>query len=154
MNSVYNQAFTEVLEVLKNSEENIISKIPKSFIELLNKYKDNNYEVQIDFSNENWDDQIKKETQTILALIYRDYLVSPEEREKLLVEEKEEQIRIKNELREKYNPDNLFKNKNNIQEINKKTIEENIKEQQLVIIDDKPWYKKIFEKFKNMFKST
>lgn len=114
MDSVYSQAFTEVLEVLKNSKKNIISKIPASFIEFLNKYKDNNYMVEIDFSDENWDDKLKKETQAILALIYRDYIVSQEEREKLLVQEKKEkkeQIRIENEIREKYNPDNLFKDK-------------------------------------------
>ena len=113
MDSVYSQAFTEVLEVLNNSEKNIVSRIPKSFLEFLNNYKDINYKVEIDFSNENWDEQVKKETQAILALIYRDYIVSQEERKRLLSEEREEERRIENKLREKYNPDNLFKNKSN-----------------------------------------
>ena len=34
MDSVYSQAFTEVLEILKNSEKNIVSRIPENFIEL------------------------------------------------------------------------------------------------------------------------
>ena len=60
MDNVYSQAFTEVLEVLKNSEKSIISKIPVNFIDFLNKYKDKNYMVEIDFSDENWDDKVKK----------------------------------------------------------------------------------------------
>lgn len=113
MDNVYSQAFTEVLEVLKNSEKSIISKIPVNFIDFLNKYKDKNYMVEIDFSDENWDDKVKKETQALLALIYRDYIVSQEERERLLIEEREEQKRIEDEIREKYNPDNLFKERVN-----------------------------------------
>ena len=109
MDNVYSQAFTEVLEVLKNSEKSIISKIPANFIDFLNKYKDKNYMVEIDFSDENWDDKVKKETQALLALIYRDYIVSQKDRERLLIEEREEQKRIENEIREKYNLDNLFK---------------------------------------------
>lgn len=144
MDSTYSQSFTEVLEILRNSEKNIVSRIPKSFIEFLNKYKDNNYKVKIDFSNENWDEQVKKETQAILALIYRDYIVSQEQRERLLAEEKEEQKIIENELRKKYNPDNLFKNNNNkIQDNTNKSIE--------MIEYKESVFKKIISKIKNIF---
>ena len=144
MDSVYSQAFTEVLEVLNNSEKSIVSRIPKSFLEFLNQYKDNNYKVEIDFSNENWDEQVKKETQAILALIYRDYIVSQEERERLLSEEREEQKRIENELREKYNPDNLFKNKTNNIENSANAPVEMVEYKESI-------FKKIISKIKNIF---
>ena len=144
MDSVYSQAFTEVLEILKNSEKNIVSRIPENFIEFLNKYKDNNYKAEIDFSNENWDEQVKKETQAILALIYRDFIVSKEKREKLLAEEQEEQIRIENELREKYNPDNLFKNETNNIINNSKNTVEMVKYKESIL-------KKIIIKIQNIF---
>lgn len=145
MDSVYSQAFTEVLEVLNNSEKNIVSRIPKSFLEFLNNYKDKNYKVEIDFSNENWDEQVKKETQAILALIYRDYIVSQEERERLLSEEREEERRIENELREKYNPDNLFKNKSN-------NIENNTNKPVEMVEYKESIFKKIINKIKSIFK--
>lgn len=144
MDSAYSQAFTEVLEVLNNSEKNIVSRIPKSFLEFLNQYKDKNYKVEIDFSNENWDEQVKKETQAILALIYRDYIVSQEERERLLLEEREEQKRIENELREKYNPDNLFKNKTDNIENNTNKSVEMVKYKESI-------FKKIISKIKSIF---
>ena len=108
MEIVYRQAFAEVLEVLKHTSKSIVEKIPEKFIMFLKDNKDNEYIADIDFSKPNWEDEVKQETQAILALIYRDYIVSPEKKSELI---REEQIRIEKEIREKYNPDNIFKNK-------------------------------------------
>lgn len=140
MNNVYREAITEVLEVLKNSNKSIVKKIPKKFILFLIQNKDDDYIVKIDFNNANWDDSIKKETQAILALIYRDYIVSPEERNKLIAEEKKEKNRIENELKEKYNQDNIFKKS---QTAIQKDLENN---NQLIEVKKYPWYKKIYYK--------
>ena len=109
MDKIYKQAFSETLEVLKNTDESILNKISPKFITFLNENKDEDYCVNIDFSKPNWEDDIKQETQAILALIYRDYIVSPEKRKELIKEEREEQIRIENEIREKYNLKLLYK---------------------------------------------
>ncbi len=148
MDEVYKGAFAEVLEVLRNTDKNILKKIPEQFITFLNQNKDNQYQVNIDFTNTNWEDMVKPETQAILALIYRDYIVSPEEREKLLKEENEEQNKIENELREKYNPDNIFKNRKI------ETPQETLKtenDMQLTEIPKYPWYKKIWNKILEIF---
>lgn len=147
MDDIYREAFAEVLEVLKNSNQNIIEKIPKKFITFLSQNKDNNYIVKIDFTDANWDDSIKQETQAILALVYRDYIVSPEERTRLLAEEKEEQIRIENELREKYNPDNLFKKRHREDEI-----EENTIQNEVALVEYKETiFRRLINKLKSIF---
>lgn len=146
MDNVYREAFAEVLEILKNSNQKIIEKIPEKFIKFLTENKDNNYVVQIDFTDENWDNSIKKETQAIIALIYRDYIVSPEEREKLIAEEKEEQIRIENELRERYNPNNLFKKNDN--KLDKEITNTN----SLIETRNEPWFKKLYNILLKIFK--
>lgn len=147
MDNVYREAFAEVLEVIKNSNQRILEKIPKKFITFLNENKDNNYIVKIDFTDENWDDSIKQETQAILALIYRDYIVSQEERARLLTEEKEEQIRIENELREKYNPDNLFKKQDQA-----KKAEEVMTEDVAMVEYKESIFKRFINKIKSIFK--
>lgn len=147
MDNVYREAFAEVLEVIKNSNQRILEKIPKKFITFLNENKDNNYMVKIDFTDENWDDSIKQETQAILALIYRDYIVSQEERARLLTEEKEEQIRIENELREKYNPDNLFKKQDQV-----KNTEEVMTEEVAMVEYKESIFKRFINKIKSIFK--
>ena len=146
MKKVYREAFAEVLEILRNSNQNIIKKIPKKFVEFLMNNKDEEYRVNIDFSNENWENNIKQETQAIIALIYRDYIVSSEERNKLLSEEKAEQIRVEQELREKYNSDNIFKNRH-IQE--EQAIETHT---ELVEYKEQRWYQKLFIKILRLLK--
>ena len=79
-----------------------------------------------------------------MALIYRDYIVSKEERTRLLAEEKEEQNRIENELREKYNPDDLFK-----KHIEDKNVTENDIQSEVTLVEYK---ESIFKRFINKIK--
>ena len=44
MDEVYKGAFAEVLEVLRNTDKNILKKIPEQFITFLNQNKDNQYQ--------------------------------------------------------------------------------------------------------------
>ena len=111
MDDIYREAFAEVLEVLKNSNQNIIEKIPKKFIKFLFENGDTEYKPDINFYDSNWESMISEDAQAILALIYRDYIVSESERNELLKEEQETIKEQEEKLREKYNPDNLFKKK-------------------------------------------
>ena len=143
METVYRQAFSEVLEVLKHTSKSIVEKIPEKFIAFLKDNKDNEYIADIDFSKENWEDDVKQETQCILALIYRDYIVSPEKRKVLIKEEYEERTRIENEIREKYNPNNIFKNKQEQKSVENTNLPVEIKEETL--------FKKLISYIKGLF---
>ena len=122
MNENYRIACSETLEIIKNSQSTIREKIPKSFIEFL-KSQSENCEVKIDFNNKNWSELLKEETQGILALLYRDYIVTSSERKRLIKEEKEREINIQKEIEKKYNPNDLFKNEN--KEVETEKLEEN-----------------------------
>lgn len=145
MEDNYPKALKEVFVILENSELNVKEKIPKGFKTFIENNMDNEYKPNINFENSHWEDTILEETQQILAIIYRDYLVSKEEREILLKEESEEEKRIEKELREKYNTDNVFKKK-------EKNIEKNIEEISLTKTEKITWYKKIINKIMSMFK--
>ena len=109
MNKNYQEAFVEVLEVIENCNEKIKEKIPDRFITYLKQNADKEYKPQIDFTNGSWQNTIKQETQDILALVYRDYVVSIEKRKELILQEKEKLIQKEKQLREKYNPDKIFR---------------------------------------------
>ena len=81
----------------------------------------------------------------ILGLIYRDFLTSAEERKKLQLEDAEELRKVQEELKEKYNPENVFKNRNT----NIKRTEE---KKDLIKYEEKNWIKKLFDKIKKIFK--
>ena len=144
MENFNKKAVSEVIEILNHTDKKIIEKIPQKFIDFLFENADKDYIPNIDFYDENWENSIQEDTQAILALLYRDYIVSEDEKLKLLKEEQEEKLKIEKELREKYNPDNIFKKKN---------IEENIQinNVQLIEIKETSWFKKALDKILKFF---
>lgn len=84
MNDSIEEAYSQVLEVLENTGIEIAEKIPKTFISFLDENKNKNYVSKIDFEAENWEEALTEDAQAILALVYRDFIVSAEERQKLI----------------------------------------------------------------------
>ena len=98
----YSEAIVEVLDVLRNLDEETISRIPLSFIRSLNEKKSKTYKSNIDFSKDLKENVLKHQTKVILALIYRDYICETEE-------EREE---FDSKLLKSYkNADEIFTNK-------------------------------------------
>lgn len=143
MDEEYRKSLCEVAEVLENSEENIQQKIPKKLKDFIYNNRISNYNPRIDFSKEDWEEDLSEDAKSIIALIYRDCLVSKEERKKLLKIEE-------NELYEKYNPDNIFKNNNESEKINKEM--NSTDSISLTSQEEQVWYKKIIKKILSFFK--
>ena len=154
MNDLNKKAISEVIEVLQHTDDKILIKIPQKFITFLYENADKDYVPNIDFHSENWEESLEEDTNAILALIYRDYIVSPNERNKLIKEENREKTKREEELRKKYNSDNIFNNRNNKiynQQEEKQT--PNIGEStQLVEVKQIPWYRKILNKLFSIFR--
>lgn len=146
MDTINKRAVSEVLEILNSSEKSIVEKIPESFINFLKENSEIGYEPKIDFSKDNWEETIQNDAKAILALIYRDYIVSPEERKLLIEEEANEKQREEEKLREKYNPDEIFKRNTKVVVPNN-----NIEEKSLIEIKEEKWYKKIIKKILSFF---
>ncbi len=143
MDEEYRKSLCEVAEVLENSEENIQQKIPKKLKDFIYNNRISNYNPRIDFSKEDWEEDLSEDAKSIIALIYRDCLVSKEERKKLLEIEK-------NELYEKYNPDNIFKNNNESEKINEEM--NSTDSISLTSQEEQIWYKKIIKKILSFLK--
>ena len=143
MDEEYRKSLCEVAEVLENSEENIQQKIPKKLKDFIYNNRISNYNPRIDFSKEDWEEDLSEDAKSIIALIYRDCLVSKEERKKLLEIEK-------NELYEKYNPDNIFKNNNESEKINEEM--NSTDSNSLTSQEEQIWYKKIIKKILSFLK--
>lgn len=145
------EAFTEVNEIIKLMPEELVNKIPSKFREMINEEKDEQYEPDIKEPLEKC--KLKEETIIILGLMYRDFLCSPEERKKLQEKDAKELQEVKKaieeEARQKYNPEDLFKNKRNEEKIYYK---EETEEKSMTIVQEEKWYQKIFNIIKNIFK--
>lgn len=153
MKQEYKEAFTEVNEIIKMMPDELVNKIPNKFKEMLEDERDKEYNPNIQEPLEN--QKLKNETIIILGLIYRDFLCSPNEKRKLQEKDARElqevQKAIEQEIREKYNPDDIFKNKKrNVIEETKHTEEK----ASMIVVQEEKWYKKIFNIIKKLFKKA
>ena len=76
-------AFSELYEIFKMMNEDDLKKIPNEFKEFIIQNKLSGYKPVIDKDIPLYSQKLKKETLTICSLIYRTYLISPEQRHKL-----------------------------------------------------------------------
>lgn len=150
MKQEYIDAFSEVNEIIKMMPDELTNKIPSKFKEMLEDERNKEYNPNIQEPLEK--QKLKNETIIILGLIYRDFLCSPDEKRRLqekdAIELQEVQKALEEEIREKYNPDDVFKNKRqNIAEMKQPT-----EQTSMIVAKEEKWYKKIFNIIKNLFK--
>ena len=99
------KAYKEVIKVIEYLPEELYVKIPEEILESLYENMDKDYEFEISNSKTV---KLLKETEDILAVIYRDYLASENEKRKILIRERQEEIELEEEKRKRYSPDNIF----------------------------------------------
>ena len=103
-------AYAEVDAILELLEDEFVNRIPKKVRKFFKDEKDKEYKPTIR-SDIGLDEQdLKSETISILTLLQLNYLCDSEEEKQEILNELQENDRLKEEeLREKYNPDNIFK---------------------------------------------
>lgn len=110
----YSEAAVEVLDILKHTRKEDVNKIPKKFIEFLENNKSKTYIANLDHTKAIKEMELKPKTQALLGLIYLKYWANEEEKLEFRKKARENEVNYQKELNEKYNPDNLFKNKEKI----------------------------------------
>ena len=137
----YNKRLVEVSVILNHLNKSDYDKIPKEVIDRIEKNKDTEYVWYYDETKDLKDQKVSKDTIAILSYINMKYLLNEEQRK--FVEEvfKENQKKIENIKRKKYNPDNIFKNK-------KESICEEKHISSMIEVKEEKWYQKIFKSIK------
>ena len=115
------KAYVEVLEILKYIPETDYKKVPNEIIENMKINADKEYNYVVTHFENFFEQEMLKETETILAVLFRDYWATEEQKKKIL-EKEQYDVRILEEgKREKYNPDDIFKKANKSKQINIET---------------------------------
>lgn len=139
----FRNAFTEVYEILNYLDENDYNKIPKEILDVIEKNRNLDYIYYIDEKKDFLEQEMLEETKAILFNIFRDYLATDIQKEKIFKIQKNERLRLEEEKRNKYDV-NIFDNKTKIK--NEKEIVE-----QISLVKTEKWYVKFFNLIKNMF---
>lgn len=108
-NHPYAIAYKEVLEILKYISKEDYNKIPEKTIRAFEENADKNYQVSYNPNMTLVEQNISRKGRAVIAVLYRDYWASPEQREKILQKQRIERWRAEEEKRKMYNPDDLFK---------------------------------------------
>jgi hypothetical protein len=150
-NDLY-KAYAEVDEILSFMEDVYIDKIPKKLRELFKNERLEDYKPNINPKIPLDEQKLQKKTFSILAMLNLNYWCEDEKEKQDLIAIYAENDRKKEEkLREKYNPDNLFKKKETEQKIEEpqKNIAENTV---LVEYKEEKFFKKLIKKIMNFLK--
>ncbi len=149
MINTYAKAYTEVLEILKYFSEEEYSKIPQEKINFYKNNMDKNYNYNINPNIDLSKQYISKEANAILITLFRDYFATESQKKTLNNLLNQNQNKLENIRREKYNSNNIFsKNYRNIDIEDK----ENKQELALIEINDMKWYKKIWKFIKELLR--
>ncbi|MBR3697416.1 MAG: hypothetical protein IKM97_04030 [Clostridia bacterium] len=111
LSNEYREAIVEVLDILDHTRKEDVDKISPKFIEFLRANASKTYKPQLDHSKKISDMRLMHKTRVILAIIYRKYWCDDNQRNEFDRILMENEINYQKKLREKYNPDTVFKNK-------------------------------------------
>ena len=140
----YKNAYKEVDTILNCLPEEEYNKIPREIIEAIQSNMNEEYEYfldDVDLSEQ----EMLPETKATLYNLFRDYLATPVQREKILKMQAEDRQKMEALKQEKYNADNLFEKRENSNE------ESKLENADMVSVKEKSFWQKIILKIKGFF---
>lgn len=142
----YACAYREVIEILRYTAQEDVDKIPSEKIMLWLDNMKEDYDFKIDTEKTLSEQNISKEARAILANIFKQYWATDYQRERIEEKEKYDMEQLEKEKYEKYNPNDIFKNrKQNI-------LQEEIESDSVEMVEYKESiFKRITDKIKGIF---
>lgn len=145
----YNNACTEVSVILSYLNKDEYNKIPVDVIEVIEENKSKDYLFKLDEGIELNKQKLLIETRAILFNLFRDYLATSEQKEKIIKMQREERRRLEEQKSLKYNVNDIFK-----KEMLNKNEDKVMEKESMVMIEAKKdvWYKRLFSIIKGLIK--
>lgn len=151
------KAYKEIDVIIGHLNEEDKNKIPKDFIEMIEFKMDKNYVFNYDVTKDLSEQNLLRETLSILAYIYINYIGEYNEVKQIKAQFQKDIIQhevAKKALYEKNNSNVDMFNKTSNANKNNNTVNPEKFEQEVSLMDSKQdkWYSKIVSFFKNIFK--
>lgn len=145
-------AYAEIDEILNLLEDKYREKVPEKVRTFFKEEKMFDYKPTIDVNTPLIQQNLKRETIVLLAILNINYWCENEEEKQFFLNELAKNEDEKKKLEEKYNPDNLFKNKNN----NDVSTDKIVEPQNISMVEYKKQgiFKRILDKITGFFKKN
>lgn len=146
----YQEAVSELLDILDNTDEELIKKIPPELILFWEQNKSEEYVPDLDHNISLEEMKLKTKTRQLIAMIYINYLCDSEKRKDIKKMLKEAEEREKKQEEKEGFSDNIKSFNQRLQESNEE--EEKIKEDIYMIEKEKfSFFTNIINKIKKFF---
>ena len=143
-------AYAEVDEILKLLEDEYAERVPKKVRDFFKEERDKEYMPKIDVDIPLTQQNLKRETMVLLAILNINYWCDSEEEKQFYLKELEKNEEEKNRIEEKYNVDNIFKKKNEVSTNQLDSTEET----SMVKYKEKNIIQKMLERIRKFFKRS
>ena len=137
-----NKRLVEVEYILRKLDNEYIKKIPQEIWDYIEENKDKNYVFNYDDNRTLVEQKLNIDTISILTYINMEYLLGEEQKREMIEFLRKDETIAEQEKAKLYNPDDLFKNKQQSKQ----------QEASLVEVKIEKWYEKMFSFLKNIFK--
>lgn len=149
MENSLNLAYAEVNKILSYMDKKEVEKIPSRLRETFKNERKKDYEPNINPEVSLLEQNLQRNTLVILSILNLNYWCEDEEKKQLVRKYTEYDKKIEEELREKYNPDNIFKDQ-------KEGTPKEEKIEEVVALTEYQktnWIKRIFNKIRKILKN-
>lgn len=144
----YSNAYAEVYTILSYLDEEEFGKIPKEIIEVIETKRNMEYSYEINEEMDLTNQPMLPETKALLFNLFRDYLSTPVQKEKIKKIQQEDRIKYEEKKKQEYGEINIFERKQKVET----EIEKNIEETYPVLIKNENIFQKIIKVIKNLLK--
>ena len=147
IDEVYRNSFKEVYEILENTENELLAKIPTKFMNFIKENMNENYKTNMQQDVDIDKQPLLKETEAVLSLIYRSYWATDEEKQEFAIKDQQEFIKEDEKKKEQYQGKDIYQVFEERKNISKITIDNN-----LMVIKKDNFIKRLLNKVLSIFK--
>ena len=108
IDEIYRNSFKEVHDILKNTDNELLCKIPIKFMNFIKENMNDNYKVNLKTDVDIDKQQLLEETEAILSLIYRSYWATDKEKQEFIIKDKQERIEIEQAKKKEYQGKDIY----------------------------------------------
>ncbi len=144
----YAVAYNEVLEILKYIPEEDYNKIPKKKIELFETCASKETEFSYNPEKTLDEQNVSKIAKGIIAILFRDYWATPEQRKRIIKKQNKERMEMEKEKAEKYSANVFEKSSTNTSQVISETNEGTTT---TALVNQEKWYTQFANFIKRLF---
>lgn len=110
-NIEYANAYSEVLEILRYVSIDDYNKIPKRQIEFFENDSNKDYDFFYNPHKTLEEQNVSKRAKAIIAIIFRDYWATDIQRDRIIVKQNHDRMKLENEKQARYSSNHIFENR-------------------------------------------